>query len=69
MMTEHEYDFLTGGWDKVKGAAYNEVFEYCRVFGWCAGLDTAGRPVLTGKGIKAVKAYQADISYRRGEAL
>ena len=65
-MTQHEYDFLTSRWDGdrspdgSKGAAWNQVFAFCRSFGWCAGFDQEGRPVLTNKGIKAIKAYQSD---------
>lgn len=69
MMTQHEYDFLTGKWEGPKGAAFNQVFEFARSFGWCAGLDTRGTPILTGKGIKAIKAYQVEDSYKKTEAI
>lgn len=67
MMTEHEYEFLTGQWKGPKGAAFNQVFEFSRSFGWCAGFDTRGVPVLTKRGIKAIKAYQADESMKRSK--
>ncbi len=59
-MTQHEYDFLTSRWSEEKGAAWNQVFSFCRSFGWFAGLDQEGRPVLTNKGIKVIKAYQSE---------
>lgn len=57
-MNDYEYKFLTGKWEGVKGAAYNQVFEFCRNFGWCAGFDAHGNAILTKHGIKALKDYQ-----------
>jgi hypothetical protein len=57
MMTQDEYDFCTGKWSNKSGTAFNKLFNFCRSFGWVAGLDEERRPVLTGKGIKAVKYY------------
>lgn len=68
-MNQHEYDFLTSRWSGPKGAAYNSVFEFSRSFGWCAGFDAEGRPVLTNKGISAIKSFQANDSYKKTEAL
>jgi hypothetical protein len=56
MMTEKEYNYLTG---KEKS---HESFQYCRTFDLCSGLDLSGRPVLTGRGIRMMKAYQAEES-------
>lgn len=38
MMTSHEYEFLTGSWTGPKGAAYNQVAEFCKEFGWYKGF-------------------------------
>lgn len=57
MMTEHEYHFLTARW-RPKGLALDENLAYCRNFGWCAGLSVEGFPVLTKRGIKAIKAFR-----------
>lgn len=60
MMTDYEYKFLTSRWDEPRGAAFNQVFAFCRSFGWCAGLDTEGRPVLTTRGMRAINNYQKE---------
>lgn len=57
-MNQYEYDFLTSKWERPKGAAFNQVFEFCRNFGWCAGLDTEGRAVLTKQGVRAIKDFE-----------
>lgn len=64
-MTQHEYEFLTNNWEGPKGAAYNQVFEFCRSFGWCAGFDYSGRPILTRKGVKALKSYSSSTNNER----
>lgn len=69
MMTKHEYDFCTSNWEGPKGAAYNQVFEFCRSFGWVAGFDQKGRTILTNKGIKAVRAYQAEENYKKIDVI
>lgn len=68
-MNEYEYKFLTGKWEGIKGAAYNEVFEFCRNFGWCVGFDASGRPVLTRQGAARVRAYQTELNYKRVDAI
>lgn len=68
-MTDMEYEFLTSQWTGPKGAAYNQVFEFCRSFGWCVGFDGGGRPVLTDRGIRTIKAYQSEWSNKKSEAL
>lgn len=52
-LTLFEYEFLTDTWTGVKGAAYNQTYEFCRKFGWC---DRRGVP--TQKGWDAVKEYE-----------
>ena len=56
-MNRFDYEFLTGTWDGVKGAAYNQTYEFCKEFGWC---NQAGLP--TPKGLEAVKEYE-EITY------
>lgn len=68
-MTEHEYDFLTNNWQGVKGAAYNQVYEFCKEFGWLKGFYSNGTPELTHKGMDAIKAYQANENYKRIDCI
>ena len=69
MMTRDEYEFLTSNWQGPRGAAYNQVCEFCRSFGWCAGFDTNGRTILTNKGIQAIKEYQAEENRKRIDVI
>lgn len=52
-MNEYDYQFLTGNWEGVKGAAYNQTFEFCKELGWC---DQHG--FTTPNGLKAIQAYE-----------
>lgn len=52
-MNEFDYQFLTGNWEGVKGAAYNQTYEFCKEFGWC---DREGKP--TPAGLRAIKEYE-----------
>lgn len=52
LMNKHEYDFITNNWEGPKGAAYNQVWEFCREFGW---LTSEGR--ITEKGTDAMREY------------
>jgi len=67
-MTEHEYEFLTDSWVGPKGAAYNQVYEFCKEFGWLKGFYN-NKPLLSRKGTEAVKAYQANENYKQIEAI
>ncbi len=69
MMTSHEYDFLTGSWTGPKGAAYNQVYEFCKEFGWLKGFYKNGPPELTQKGMAAIKEYQANENYKRVDVI
>lgn len=69
MITEHEYQFLTQTWDGPKGAAYNQVFEFCRQFGWCTGFDAQGRPIITKKGAAAIRDFRNDDGYKRIDVI
>jgi hypothetical protein len=53
MLNEYDYQFLTGTWEGVAGAAYNQTYEFCKEFGWC---DYNGKP--TSAGLEAIKAYE-----------
>lgn len=53
IMNKYDYQFLTGTWDGVAGAAYNETYEFCKEFGWC---DFNGKP--TSEGWAAIQAYE-----------
>lgn len=68
-MTKLEYSFLTSNWQGEKNKTYNQVFAFCRSFGWCAGFDENGRVVLTKKGINALKAYQAEENYKKIDVI
>ena len=68
-LNKYEYQFLTQTWEGVKGAAYNECFEFCRQHGLSMGFDMKGRPVLTKKGIAAIKAYQAEDNWKRVDVI
>lgn len=61
-MTSSAYDFLMGRGDA-------KEFDYCRNFGWCVGLDLKGRPVLSKRGVRAIKAYQSEQNYRKIEEI
>lgn len=54
MMTKHEYEFMTGRWQGPKGAAYNQVYEFCKESGWLMGLSDHGEPIPTAKGTEAI---------------
>lgn len=69
MMTEYEYEFMTGRWKGVKGAAWNAVYEFCRKSGWLMGLSDHDEPIPTQKGADAVKAYQANENYKRIDVI
>lgn len=68
-MSIHEYQFLTGRWEGPKGAAYNEVYEFCRNHGWCPGFDVNGRAIITKQGVRAIKAFQSDLNYKRIDVI
>mgnify|MGYP003386403153 CR=1 FL=1 len=69
MMTSHEYDFLTNSWTGPKGAAYNQVYEFCKEFGWMKGVYASGGPILTQKSMNAIRAYQANENYKRIDVI
>ena len=70
MMTSHEYEFLTGSWTGPKGAAYNQVAEFCKEFGWYKGFYANGTtPILTHKGMDAIKAYQASENWKKVDVM
>jgi hypothetical protein len=52
-MNTFEYQFLTGTWKGVGGAAYNQTYEFCKEFGWC---DQEGKPTPAGK--EAIEKYE-----------
>jgi hypothetical protein len=58
MMTDQEYRFLTNQLDWGPGAGRNQVYEFCKEFGWLAGMTLTGECILTEKGVEAVKEYQ-----------
>lgn len=60
-MNKFEYDFLKGKWDGPKGAAYNQVFEFCQKAGWLIGRSFVDpdQLVLSHKGTVAVYDYEA----------
>lgn len=64
MMTDQEYRFLTNKWDWGPGAARNAVYEFCKEFGWLAGMTLMGDAILTKHGQEAVKAYEAEQNNR-----
>jgi hypothetical protein len=69
MMTQHEYEFLTDSWTGLKGAAYNQVYEFCKEFGWLEGFYPDGATRLTQAGMNAIKAYQANENYKRIDVI
>ena len=56
-MTSYDYEFLTGTWEGVKGAAYNIVAEDCAEFGWFKGYNYGGTPNITERGHAAIKEF------------
>ena len=68
-MTEHEYEFMTGRWKGVKGAAFNAVYDFCCEFGWVMGMSDHDEPIPTQKGLEAIKAYQANENYKRIDVI
>lgn len=52
-LNKYDYQFLTGKWEGVAGAAYNQTYEFCKEFGWC---DANGQP--TSAGYKAIQEYE-----------
>lgn len=51
-LTSHDYDYLTGKWDKNTGAAFNIVAEWCKNHGY----GTHGNPTEYGR--RAIKVYE-----------
>jgi hypothetical protein len=68
-MAKHEHEFMTGQGQGPKGAAYNQVYEFCKEFGWFMGLSDHGEPILTTKGTEAVRAYQANENNSRIDVI
>jgi hypothetical protein len=52
-MNGFDYKFLTDTWEGVKGAAYNQTYEFCKEFGWCHPDGTPTR-----QGYMAIQAYE-----------
>lgn len=69
MITRYEHAFLTQTWEGVKGASYNACFEFCRQHGLCSGFDLQGRPILTKKGVAAIREYQTNDNYKRVDVI
>lgn len=55
-MVAMEYEFITGRWEGVKGAAYNQCHEFCIEAGW---IDHTG--VTTPKGYRAIQQYATKV--------
>lgn len=51
--TEYDYEYLTGTWEGIRGAAFNVVAEWCQNHGY----GYYGEP--TEKGKLAIKDYEA----------
>lgn len=68
-MTQNEYEFLTNNWQGPKGAAYNQVREFCKEFGWLKGFYKSGTPQLTYKGMDGIKAFQSLDNYNRIDVI
>lgn len=60
-MNKFEYEFLTGKWEDVKGAAYNATYDFCQEFGWIMGWSDHDEPIPTAKGIAAMEEYKKSI--------
>lgn len=58
MITIDEYKFLTDQWDGPFGAAYNQVYEFCKDFRWMTGFDKDGTPVLTDLGKREIANWE-----------
>ena len=58
MMTRHEYEFMTGKWSGPQGAAYNQVYAFCKRMKWFMGLSDHGEPIPTEKGLQAILGYK-----------
>lgn len=52
-LNKFDYEFLTGTWSGVAGAAYNQTYEFCKELGWC---DQEGKP--TPAELKAIQGYE-----------
>lgn len=63
-MTSHEYEFLKGSWLGPQGAAYNQVYEFCRERGWCT-FDGD----ITELGKAAVERYREKQNYLRIDVI
>ena len=57
-MNQLEYDFLSGNWKGIKGAAYNQAYEYCKEFGWIMGFSDHDEPIPTQKGIEPMSLFR-----------
>lgn len=68
-MTKQEYEFLTGRWEGVEGAAYNQVYSFCRRMGWFVGLSDHDEPIPTQKGVDAMKEYQASDNWKKVDVI
>ena len=57
-MNLYEYEFMTGRWSGPKGAAYNQVYEYCKEQGWIMGWSDHDEPIPTERGTQAMKNFK-----------
>ena len=69
MMTRHEYEFMTGTWEGPKGAAFNQVYEFCRAIGWIMSMSDHDEPIPTKKGTAAIREYQTNENYKRIDVI
>lgn len=62
-MTSFEYEFMTGKWEGVKGAAYNATAEFCQDFGWMEDWADNGMPIPTPQGYEAMEEYAREYRF------
>lgn len=69
-LTNFEYAILTDTWSfGVRGAAYNAAYEFCKDCGYLKDSANHRGYKVTSLGVDAIKHYQAQKSFRRGEAI
>jgi hypothetical protein len=61
IINSYEWEFLTDNWEGVKGAAYNEVYEFCQEKGLIDGFNRWKEPLLTSKGQEQIFLYESGV--------
>lgn len=69
MLTQRQYDFLTGAFYKPGCTVYEETVKTCQARSLSKGFYAKGPPILTYGGLNAIKAFQEEESRRKCDVI